>query len=168
MQISLRSHSFRITSPFGAGHVLTAGEAQALNALRAENIRNSLGKKLNGRDLTPQVLEELIAWLAAYDKSYQFKDRAQKTASPTDSKWDIGREALLIAREAVERDWRENEADIDSEANREIFVQQVEELAKSAEIIAEAIKRIEGKKEVARRALEELLGESESSESSTS
>jgi len=157
MRISLQSHSFTISSPYSEGHQLTAGEAQALNALRAENIRNSLAKKLAGRQLTGEVLAELFAWLAEYDKTYQFKIRAPTVAdSDSGSKWDVGREALLIARQRVEERWRAEERPMGD--SPDVFGAEVAAESTLPEIVAEAIQKIEAKKEVARRALEELLG----------
>ena len=70
----IHSHLFVISDPFRAGHILSEGEARALNALRSENIRNNLAKELkrlplplSGRDL--EAFEKRVA---EYDAGYRF------------------------------------------------------------------------------------------------
>ncbi len=110
MQITIKSYTFHLSAPYSAGTVITAGEAQALNNLRAENIQNNLRRfvneavdRLQERELlAPEVLAELQARFDKYDREYQFLERG--TSRPRLG--DLESEALLVARERIEAAFR--------------------------------------------------------------
>ncbi len=107
MQIRIKGYTFSLAAPYEPGHSLTAGEAQALNDLRAENIQNNFRDKVNdqvarlspGSLLTQSVLEALQLQLTSYDAGYKFNEKPGRNRTG-----DIEREALAIARERVMRD----------------------------------------------------------------
>lgn len=78
--IRISRYQFEVSDPYSAGMAINLAEAQALNALRAENIRNNLMDRVRAaRDsagpdvvLSIQVLEELQAQFTAYDQEYSF------------------------------------------------------------------------------------------------
>ena len=69
---------FSIPMPFEAGHVCTQNEANALNQLLAENVRNNIAGKLK-KD-TDVTQEEFDAYVASYD----FGVRAVSTKDPVE------------------------------------------------------------------------------------
>jgi hypothetical protein len=109
--ISVQGITFQAPAPYVAGHVLDAHEAQALNALLAENLRNNWARRLKGRDLGPLTqlrftaetkaafVEELRNEFAAYAASYRLGHATRAERDP------VAREAQKIAhalvREAV-------------------------------------------------------------------
>lgn len=111
MHIRIKGYTFQITEPFQAGTVLTKGEAQALNGLRAENIQNNLREivgeetaKLGQGELLPQgTLDSLQLRLTSYDLGYQFVEKH----TPRPRKGDIEAEARSIAEEQVASQYRQ-------------------------------------------------------------
>lgn len=100
MQIRIKGYTFSLSSPFTAGHRLTAGEAQALNDLRTENIQNNFRHKVNARvaglepgQLLPQAdIDALQALLTQADQDYKFVEKGTRSRLG-----DIEREARSIA-----------------------------------------------------------------------
>ena len=90
MKIHISNYSFHLSEPFRAGHVMTGAEARALNALRAENIRNNvaraLGRKTNGGKLVLEghELREFELFVQKYDQNYTFGqyNSVTRTGSP--------------------------------------------------------------------------------------
>src|SRR5258706_10941509 len=80
MQISIKQHAFSVRGPYSEGTRLTKAEAQALNGLRAENIRNNvfklvmeaLGTADPGQVLPASSHQELQEKITEYDLKYQF------------------------------------------------------------------------------------------------
>lgn len=83
MHIRIKGYTFQLTEPYTQGTVLTKGEAQALNILRAENIQNNLRSAvvealsgLEPNELLPaEVLATLQTTMTKYDLSYQFLEK---------------------------------------------------------------------------------------------
>ena len=85
--IRIKQYSFSFPAKFAAGHVLSEGEAAALEALRAENIRNQVTKQIinpatekaeaNGELLlSPATLASVAAKIVQYAEGYSFGKRA--------------------------------------------------------------------------------------------
>lgn len=73
--ITIQGVEFTIGAPYSAGHVLTAGEASALNQLRGENIRNNFaGKMKSAKDKGETIPGQTE--LAKYDAEYVFGVRS--------------------------------------------------------------------------------------------
>jgi hypothetical protein len=80
--LTFRGHQFHIPLDYPAGHVCTIGEAQALNILRAENLRNNLVKWIEGKlagfgpmDLPDETYAEIAERVAKYASEYEFRAR---------------------------------------------------------------------------------------------
>ena len=93
----IHGHTFQVSIPYAAGHVLTEVEAKVLNQVRAENIGNNL------RETVKELLEKgdtagAEAAVAEYDKEYTFSMGGGGERRVVDP---VEREALKIAREQV-------------------------------------------------------------------
>lgn len=144
--IRIRQYTFSFPDRFAEGHRLTAGEASALNGLRAENIRNNTAKAVldaiaalpEGEMLGEVELKRLQAKISAYAESYDFVQKH----SPKPPQDLIKIEARAIARELH-----------GAEANPEL----IDEVASQPEVIARARVRISTRSQIAGAALSELL-----------
>lgn len=109
LSIRLKHYQFIVTSPFAEGTVLTQAEAEALNALRAENIRAVANKLLAqvtpagaGDLLTREQLADLQARITEYDHRYAFPLKHR----PRSRQSDIDAEARAIAEERLDAEIR--------------------------------------------------------------
>lgn len=93
--LRIRHYDFSLARRYHAGHVLTDAEAQALNQVLAENVRNNTeawvrkaeleGGGGTAKFLSPSQLADLQARIARYAASYQFRVRTRtRTPSPID------------------------------------------------------------------------------------
>jgi hypothetical protein len=87
-------YDFTIPARYQAGHPLTEGEAQALNQLMTENIRNNVSGWVRkaARDhitITAEIHEALQTQIHAYALEYQFQPRNRRpTVSAVDAALD--------------------------------------------------------------------------------
>lgn len=154
MQIHIRHYDFTLDAPYEEGHKLTLGEAQALNGLRAENIRNNISKvinaKLDGRAnedvLTAEEVAELQALVDDYAGKYFFKFREGKG----EQRGQLSAETYAIARERVAAILRASGSD------REPTQGEIAQMQQDEGIQSEARANIEARALIARQALEEL------------
>lgn len=159
MQITIRQHSFNVRGPYAEGTILTKAEAQALNGLRAENIRNNMAKLVleylaqiePGRVLPAEAMQELQGKITDYDLRYQFtlkhESRQGQGQSPIDA------EILLVATEATEAMMRRTGKVLS--ANE--FELSLAATTAQPEIQAEARRRLALANQAAAKALEDLL-----------
>lgn len=76
--ITVKNKIYSIPTPFAEGHVCTQNEANALNQLLAENVRNNIAGKLkNGTEVSQEDFD-------AYVASYDFGVRAVSTKDPVE------------------------------------------------------------------------------------
>lgn len=76
--ITVKNKIYSIPTPFAEGHVCTQNEANALNQLLAENVRNNIAGKLkNGSEVSQEDFD-------AYVASYDFGVRAVSTKDPVE------------------------------------------------------------------------------------
>lgn len=75
-----RYYHFSVSFPFSEGHVLSKEEAQALNVLRAKNIRKRIESRVtslhNSKKVNVLSLEDtrdLERWVAEVDLTYSFQ-----------------------------------------------------------------------------------------------
>lgn len=102
-EITLQGHTVAVPVPFAEGYVLRENDANALNQVYAENIRNNIAsqvrrtKEQEGRDLTTA---EIQTALDEYVQTYDFGMRVAGSGprAPADP---IEAEALRLAKEAV-------------------------------------------------------------------
>jgi hypothetical protein len=78
--IRIKQHPFVLSRQWTEGHRLTAGEAQALTQLFAENVRNNCAKWVerecdDGGELSAEQHLALQDRIAAYAEQYQFTAR---------------------------------------------------------------------------------------------
>lgn len=97
--VTIAGEVFKIDTPYNEGHTITAGEAQALNQTRQENLRNNFAKKV--KDAKEAGTFDLAAFqtqLDEYAAQYEFGVRqgGGGTRAPSDP---VKREALKIAEE---------------------------------------------------------------------
>lgn len=157
LTIRIKQYSFTLSSPFTEGSVLTKAEAQALNALRAENIRNNTSKRVEqelaklppGELLSPAQLESLQGVIAQYDRNYKFPLR--HVARPR--KGELEEMAEDVARERVEQQCRQQGVTL---AEPELTAR-VAEFAALPVVQEEARRRLRERTTVAAASLEELL-----------
>ena len=126
-----------VSDPYKEGHVMTAGEAQALNAMRAKNIKQIAAHRnvftnMNVRDIVSQV-----------DKNYKFLCRSIISSVDT--------EIRRVAVEIVERRHREQLRSIDPLEMEE----EIQEEMERKEIREEGIRRAQIGQEIAKRIVKE-------------
>jgi hypothetical protein len=99
--VIISGQSFELSSPYNEGHVLNAAEANALNQLRHENIRNNVAKavkeayELDSEEAIIAVIEKV----AAYDAEYAF--RIGGTGGAATRLDPVEREARAIAKAVI-------------------------------------------------------------------
>lgn len=154
MQITIKHYTFSLDAPYVEGSRLSLGEAQALNALRAENIRNNISKVINakldaledGYVLGVEEVAELQSLVDDYAQRYFFKFREGKG----EQRGQLSAETYAIARERVCAVLRA------AGIEREPTQTEIAEMQMDEGIQAEARANIEARTLVARAALEEL------------
>lgn len=89
MKITIRGYAFTLTEPYQALHTLSPTEAQTLNSLRAENIRNVVAKLVidsldsdPNRMLRQEELDEIQTKITRYDHEYVFRPRHEPKPKP--------------------------------------------------------------------------------------
>lgn len=111
-EITIAGQVFSVPVRYAAGHVLTEGEASALNQTYHENLRNNFAKTVKDartvpsdgdtptstRELTESDVAALQSQLDAYAAQYEFGVRAVSTRVPADP---VAREAINIAKEVI-------------------------------------------------------------------
>lgn len=86
--IIIKKVEYTIAQPFAEGHVCTANEANALNQLLSENVRNNFAPKVEKSKVAP-TQEDLDNYVA----SYQFGVRSVSSSDPVEK----------VMRQLVER-----------------------------------------------------------------
>jgi hypothetical protein len=99
--------TFTAPAPYAEGHTLSVAEANVLNQVFAENLRNNFRKRVadskekakkEGHESLPQdVLDSLIADFTKYANDYEFAGKRQ-SRGPVDP---VEREAMKLAREKL-------------------------------------------------------------------
>lgn len=86
--IIIKKVEYTIAQPFAEGHVCTANEANALNQLLSENVRNNFAPKVEKSEVAP-TQEDLDNYVAGY----QFGVRSVNSSDPVEK----------VMRQLVER-----------------------------------------------------------------
>ena len=163
MLIRIRNYEFVTDEPYAGGQVMTPGEARALNALRAERIREAItrrvieltppankGTEATSRLLTPEALARLQAEVLALGKEFVFRE-VPRTARKTAGTIEAEARALAVTR--VETEARSQGIILSDEAKLRL----VDSALADKVIQLEARRRVEARKAVAEAALRELL-----------
>jgi len=133
--LRINAHSFECPLPYRAGHVCTSSEAAELNKLRTERV---VAQARNAINQNPDVTSSTLALLAA-----DFSFTRPPYELPPDP---IQREARVIAKSIVGKAHNRND-------NPKKFDSLVAEAAMSAEVQAEASRRITRQSEIAKQSL---------------
>lgn len=152
--ITIASRVFTVTNPFAEGHVLNGPQADALNQVFHENIRNNLAKKLEGLSDTDAQTK-----VTEYENTYEFGVRTGGGGGPRDP---IHTEAMRIAREAVKRGLQRKGVKISGDGAigaKEITAYAEKALAKHPEWLDTAKATVEANRAAAGQALDEILAE---------
>jgi len=155
-QITVRQYQFDLVDVYQPGHCLDDNEAEALNRLRAENIRNNVKPRVDaaaarlepGELLSPAALAELQATVARYARDYRFQPATIKKRFGI-----IEIEARRVARERVEFEARL----INSPIDQAWLDETIDKWAKLPEVVEEARLRVAERQRVVSQGIEDLL-----------
>jgi len=166
-EITIAGQVFTVPVRYAEGHVLTAGEASALNQTYHENLRNNFasnvkaarvvpaeteGGEAGSRELSESDVAALQAKLDEYAAEYQFGVRAAGSSrAPVDP---VEREAISLAKDAVRAALKKQDKKADAEQVATLAALLVE---KNPQFRIVAAQRIEASKAVAGASLDDIL-----------
>lgn len=138
-EITIAGEVFVVNTPYAAGHVVTEAEANALNQVRCEAIRNNTAKAVK-EAIEAGDKAKAAQHVADYDAAYEFSIRsgggATKVVDPTE------REALKVAKEVLKAKLAEL-GKKSSDYSKEFLADKVAEIAAGNEAVRkEAAKRV--------------------------
>jgi hypothetical protein len=124
--LTIAGSTFSIPAPFTEGYTLNSREADALNQLLKENVRNNLAPKIEG--LTQQAVDEYVL-------TYEFNVR--RGGGGGASLNPVEKKARTIARERIQSALKERNMRIDlkTEEGKAWMEEKVAEVAARPEII---------------------------------
>lgn len=152
--ITIAGVTYSAPLPYNEGHVLTAGEAAALNQVLHENVRNNMALRVNKAKEELQegkTLEEdaLRAEFEAYAQAYEFGTRnAGGSSTPRASLDPVEREALNMAKALVRQALKANNYSIKVVGEEKIGELAKELLANNPAITEQAKSIVESRKQV--------------------
>lgn len=158
MKIRIGQYAFPVGSPFRPGHILNQNEADALNGLRAENIRNNVKKTVDratsalspGELLAPSDLAALEEDVLDYARSYSFGEKREPKGGVRRTAFE--QELRSVAEERISTQQRQ----VDIQLSPEAFDLAVEQQMQLAQVIDEARQRVSKRQELAALALADL------------
>lgn len=109
-QITIQGKTFRVPIRYAAGHVLTEGEAGALNQTLHENLRNNFASKVRDGDEAGVPQETLQQQLDDYASEYAFGQRGGGGGFRGDPVMSL---AMSVSRELVRKAIKEKNLDQD-------------------------------------------------------
>lgn len=161
-EITIAGHSFPVSQPYAAGHVITEAEAKALNQVRAENVRNNTASKvkaaMEGTQKDGEPTKDNIAeFVAKYDAEYVFTLASVGGGrKPTDP---VEVEALKMAR-AIFSDWATSKKltvkAVREKIGEEAYEAKIAEIAEREEVVKEAKRRVASRQKAAESAMGDL------------
>lgn len=96
IEFTIQGNKYVVPSRFDEGHVLTAGEASALNQLYVENVRNNMGSKIKAASEAGEFdLADFRDKVFEYASTYNFGVRA--IAQPKDPVMTRARKLVIDA-----------------------------------------------------------------------
>lgn len=144
VEFTIGGRIFQVPEPFAEGHTLTEGQADALNQVLRENVRNNLAKK---EDLTQADIDD-------YVEKYEFGVRTGGGGRVVDP---IMREALTMAVDKIKEAIRSrSDLRLSDYKAADITGLAKQYLDKHPEVIEEARSIVERKQRVADATLEGL------------
>lgn len=144
--VTIAGRVFNVASRYTEGHQLTAGEADQLNQVFRENIRNNLAKKIEG--ISDEDAQKRVDEYAA---GYEFGVRAGGGGGPRDP---VKVEAMRIAREQVKKAIQKAGKKVDDFSAKDITDRAAAELEKHPAWTEEAKRRIEASRSLAAETLD--------------
>lgn len=154
-EITIQGHTFVVPTPFTEGHKCSKAEAEALNQLLKENLRNNFASKLrkakedHGEAIPEDKLIMLKSSFQKYADDYTFQGR--KVGVPRDP---VTAEATKIAKDKVREALAKRGVTVKSLAEGRFDSLVAEVLAKYPAIRAEAQRRVSAQASVAIEALD--------------
>lgn len=149
-----KGRSFTFPKRYAEGDTLDANEANALNGLLCENIRNNFAKHADNEAGLSD--EELNAKFAEYAENYDFAGRRQSTKAPVDP---VAKEAHKIAAAKIDAALRAKGTSRKNLAEGKFEGLVAELIAKYPAITEEAQRRVESAKAIGTDSLAELLAD---------
>lgn len=153
-EITIAGISYSAPLPYAEGHVLTAGEAAAMNQVLHENVRNNMALRVTKAKEELQegvTLDEakLRGEFEAYAQSYEFGTRnAGGSATPRASLDPVEREAINLAKQLVRQALKANNYSIKAVGEEKIGELAKELLANNPAITEQAKSIVESRKQV--------------------
>ena len=153
--VTIAGREFTLPQPYVPGHVLTEGEAKALNQVLAENIRNNMATKVKAavegtaKEGEPTI-DSIDAFVSAYAASYEFNATTAGERRVTDP---LEVEAISIAREILKGALKANGISY-LKVPEEKRNAMVAEIAQKDSVVKEAKKRLDAKRKAAEAALD--------------
>lgn len=158
MKIRIGQYFFVVGSPFQAGHRLSQNEADALNGLRGENIRNNVKKVVDkatealppGEILTSADLSDLQDQVSEYARTYAFGEKREPKGGIRKTAFE--QELRAVASERVAIQARQLGIELSAAGTEDAIEQQM----KLAPVIDEARQRVAERTKLSRDALADL------------
>ncbi len=149
LSVIISGYSFRLQAPYCAGSVLSAAEAQALNALRAERVQTNVRSIVqraaavvaSGELLGPGQLAAIQAAITDYDSRFAFVERHEPKLRLS----ALDREVEAIAVEQAKAAYRKASPVPFDASQSSHFEQLVEKFRGEAWVQDEARRRIAAK-----------------------
>jgi hypothetical protein len=158
--IQLQNRQFRIDSPYQAGQVLSADEAEMLNAMRANSIRTALLKRFTRSGIQIETLHfnAIQTAVDAAAAEFVFASRQRQVHFVQGKGTTVEEIVETLMNEHAEEELRKMGVEYSSE-NRRLIRQKLDkdkELWKR--VLAEADARIEAQAQVAAQIMDSLIG----------
>jgi hypothetical protein len=161
MQLTIAGKTFQVEPKYEAGHSLSENEANALNQLRYENLRNNFAGKVKAGAEAGIDDDTLQSQLADYANSYEFGARAVRSAVIADP---VLNEAIKIVKEklmaaAKAKGYKPAEVREELAEKAESFIASRDTNEKAQRIWELAQERVSQKASIASDDLGDMLGE---------
>jgi hypothetical protein len=140
MQMTIAGATVNITPRYAAGHVLTEGEASALNQTFIENVRNNRAKVVKELLAAGASQADIQAKVDEYVDDYQFGVR--KLTDAKVSRDPVARRAISIAKAVIKAALAKKDIKVSSLPEGK-FDAMVEEYAARPETVESARKALE-------------------------
>lgn len=152
MPYTIQGHDFDFGAPrYAAGHACTENEANALNQVRLENIRNNTASKIKAAAEKASVAPAdvnldadlgdgttLRSLISAYADNYEFGLRSVRTSEPVDP---VEKEAIKLAKDTVRKALATKKVKV-KDLPEGKFDEMVEAYAAREDVIKEAKRRV--------------------------
>lgn len=153
-QITIAGQAFLVPNPYEVGHVVTAGEADALNQTFHENVRNNLATKIKEGVEAGKSAEDLQALVNEYSEKYEFGVRTGGGGRSSDP---VRSRAMDIARDKVKGALQKKGEKISNYSAKQISEAASNALDKHPEWTELAKRQIEAEQALAAETLDDVI-----------